>query len=363
MPTLADILSQLLLRMWPARAHQELLLDLGEHKGWGEAGRLAVVETMVGWMQRELLMPAELYVIAGTAITHELPDVPLDNLVPQPGVARKTVALAGLAGVAAKTLANSLTRGLQCDRGDHRWLCLLARVQRRELNLSDSFFHERSPTNVAERLARAFASPNVDAADAALMLSLVALWQRRRLPSEARGSRGKSMPRRLVPKPAVSMSGELMVLSQLGPLLDLAVHWRTSGGALLAAFVVDVALTEAHFAAHRPRRTGSPSQSTTWLETVGRALDRPDVAQLVEPQHRSLFRYRVARMFAYSAATIVQPDNIVHDHPYVRLCLAIDDARAGREPFARFDAGDPGYFMLLPQARGLGLLEDQWAPK
>ena len=55
MPSLADALSSVLLRLWPARRHQELLLDLGERKGWTEPDRAGVIDRLAAWLEEELL--------------------------------------------------------------------------------------------------------------------------------------------------------------------------------------------------------------------------------------------------------------------------------------------------------------------
>jgi hypothetical protein len=46
---LTAVLSEMLLRMWPRRRHQELLLDLGERKGWTEADRDDALNRLAGW--------------------------------------------------------------------------------------------------------------------------------------------------------------------------------------------------------------------------------------------------------------------------------------------------------------------------
>jgi hypothetical protein len=359
MQRLTDALSDLLARLWPARRKQELLLDLGEHKGWTAGERDAAVARLSEWLQAELCLPTWL---AGEPrpIGPWLPEVESTGDQRPPGVGRRAATLARLVAADAKTLANTLGAGPRSSRADHRWLALLARVQQRSGGVGSVVFHHRAPATVTAQLAAASASPVLDAADAMLLLSLVALWQRRRPTHEARGALGTTLSRRLVPKPVASLAGEVMVVGQLGPLLELAVAWGGAAGRTLAGIVLDAALTEAHLAPHLPRRRGSPSLATdaAWRAAVDRLLSTPGASALLGPEGAAVFRFRLVRMAAYAAGAsgLLGVDGA--DYAYVRLALAIDAARAGNPGDHRFPPHHPGYFMLLPQARRRGLYED-----
>lgn len=359
---LADILSTVLLALWPRRRHQELLLDLGERKGWSDSHREDAVGRLAAWLVAEMGLPNTLAERAPARGAERVPliEVSLDGLEPVVGVGLHTVALARLAGVAPKTLANTLAAGLRSDRRDHRWIRLLARLEAGSPPSDAWIFHRRSPDAVAKALAHLADAEDLDAADALLVLSLVALWQRRRRTDEARASRGVELPRRVLPKPIAALDSWVLSPSQIGPLVAQGLKRGGAAGQALVGLALDAALTEAHLAPHRPRRSeAAPGSGESWLRPVHVVLDRGAVAELLGETERGVFRWRVARMRAYrSSVPTPGPDDSAAAHPYVALARAIDAARSKGPVQRRFHGADPGYFMLLPQARRLGLLED-----
>jgi hypothetical protein len=359
-PSLLDALSSTLKRLWPERRHQERLLDLGERKGWTEADRDAAIDRLADWFAGELLLPPRIDDLGspGPVELSALPDVPRHRATPVVGVGLRTVALARLVGTEPKTLANSLAGGMRSDRRDHRWLLFLSRLERAEVDPDPLVFHRRSPASVAAELVRGASRSAPDAGDAMLLLSLLTLWQRRRPPSEVRAARAQAVSRRLVPKPAVAMKWDVVALTQVHPLIELAVHRGGSFGRALAAVVVDAALTEAHLAPHRARGRGDADAvwGDLWLRTVEDVVGDARVIGLLGSDEAAVFRWRIIRMRAYASGAGA-PVPAPPPHPYVALASAIDSARAGSPAERHFAAHHPGYFMLVPQARRLGLIE------
>ena len=362
MPALADALLTILDRLWPARAKQELLLDLGERKDWSAEDRGAAVSRFADWLTANVAMPGTLAAEDGDTETDgDRPDVPVDGVEPERGVGRGVVALARLVGTPAKTLANTLATPLRADRRDHRWLLLLRQLERGEAETDALVFHRRSPASVAGAIARAASRRAPDAGDALLLLSLVALWQRRRDTHEARAARGVSGPRGAMPKPAAAVKWDVVALPQLAPLIELAIHRGGEFGRDLAAIAVEAVLTEAHLAPHRTRGVQPPDATwgVAWLRGADDVLSDPRVAALLGERETAIFRWRVARMRDYAAGNRALAVPLgCQRHPYVDLALAIDAARGGGVSARRFRAREPGYFMLLPQARRRGLIED-----
>lgn len=359
---LAAGLSNMLLKMWPRRRHQELLLDLGERKGWTDADRVDALDRLAEWSSAELGLPEWLPArldVDGVA-PPGLPAVPLDRVKPVGGVGLQMVALAALAGTAPKTLANSVGSGLRSDRRDHRWLGFLTRLAAGHLSEDAWIYHRRSPRTLSEELAARAHAPFFDAGDALLVLSIVALWQRRRRPGEARASRSQLVSRRDLAKPIAALDGWVMVPSQLVSLVEYGVGRGGTGGRAVVAVALEAALTEAHLAPHRSRGRGAEVGSGEgWLRAVEQALGRPPVAQVLGVAEHEVFAWRVARMRAYAARQPTPlPGVAASAHPYVKLARAIDDALGKRPSDGPFHSADPGYFMLLPQARRLGLVED-----
>jgi hypothetical protein len=285
-----------------------------------------------------------------------LPAVPLDRVTPVGGVGLHVVALAALAGSSPKTLANSLGSGLRSDRRDHRWLGFLTRLSLGRPSEDAWIYQRRSPTTVGKELAARAHASFLDAGDALLVLSIVALWQRRRRPGEARASRGLLVTRRELAKPIAALDGWVMMASQLGPLLEYGVGRGGIGSRAVVAVAIEAALTEAHLAPHRARGKGAAVGSGEgWLRAVEQALGRLPVAQVLGVEDHELFAWRVARMRAYAGRKPTPlPGVAASAHPYVKLARAIDDALGKRASERPFHAGDPGYFMLLPQARRPG---------
>lgn len=362
MRTLADTLSTLLLRLWPKRRQQELLLDLGERKAWGHEDRADAVGRLANWLASELLLttpkcPADPPIHddwrgLARALNAPIADRPA-------GVGTSTTTLAHLAGSSPKTLANWLTRGLLEERTDHRWVNLLARIAMGNVRPDALVFHRRSPRVVSEELARRVDATALDAGDALLVFSLVSLWQRRRRPGEARAARGTALPRRLLPKPVSALEGHLLVPSQLRPLVDADEFLPAAPAEALVAVALDAALTEAHLAPHVPHRSSAPPREgagESWLLAIEEALAR---THTLDPTDVSVFAWRVARMRAYgNHAPTPPPPDAVRDHPYVALARAIDVARGDPDQIATFDPAEAGYLMLLPQARRLGLVRE-----
>ncbi|MBK8690957.1 MAG: hypothetical protein IPN17_01275 [Deltaproteobacteria bacterium] len=220
------MLDRALRSAWNRRTQRELLLDLGERKHWVEAEHCAAVHAAADWLVEALLLPRTLDVRHSSA-DEDLASIRRygEHLTPRSdlqGVSRWIVGIAPALGVVPKTLANSLDGGLQSHRADHRWLRLLVRVLRGQAAPDAWAFHRRSPTVVADDLARQAGQSVVDAGDAVLLASLLALWQRRRPTTEARGSRGNAVSRRETPKPIAALRESLVGPVQLGHLARLA---------------------------------------------------------------------------------------------------------------------------------------------
>lgn len=232
MPTvsLAQLLGAALRRLWPACTQRELLLDLGEHKVWDLHDEDVAIGRFAEWLALELVLPPHVETIEPATVDEGAELAPLRLLVSQHredgnrrGVARWVVELAPLAGTQAKTLANTLSKGLRPHRSDHRWLRVISRICRGgSAPLNAWCFRLRSADAVIEQLARLAQTEPLDAGDALLLYSLVALWQRRRPSEESRANRGQRRGRRATPKPLASLAGTLIQPGQIAPLGGLA---------------------------------------------------------------------------------------------------------------------------------------------
>lgn len=317
---LASLLDQAIGHLWPARRDQEALLDLGERKGWGTAERSAAVGACARWLIENRVAPAAiipadvLRVDAAAAIERLTRHAPRADAI---GVAQRIAQVAPVLGVATpKTLANTLSGGLQPRRPDHR---LLMALDRSLCGPAPPFgFSARSEAVMAQlcaRLAGHLAIEQPDALDALWIVSILALWQRRRDPRKARGNRGAGQTRRLTPKPVARLAQALMGPAQLSALVDLAERESTPAIALLG---IEAALTRIHLSGHGDRRDARlpPDRlSAALVEIIERASLEGEQAML---------RYRLDVSRAWrSRATWPTPPAAIAAHPYVHWSVAL----------------------------------------
>lgn len=355
---LREILARALRAMWPRRAHRELLLDLGERKHWTSEDEIAAIDAASTWLKEEALLPGML----PTAPTEHKPIKPdevrklgeqLAGSDREAGVGRWATGLAPVLGTTPKTLSNSLAGGLRSDRQDHRWLRLIARIQRGGGHPSAWSYHRRTPTAVVEELGGRVGSGEFDAGDAVLLLSLLALWQRRRPTTEARANRGRSAPRRNTPKALAAVTQTLAVPVQLRHVARAAQQLGGERGRHLLALGLEAALTEAHLEPHPARlgRTDELDTGESWIAIVDQVLGCD--ADLLNPEDLAVLRFRVDRMRAWRKRERQRnaPAAAV-DVPYVRASTALERAYAGLLPEAEsFEPSEPGIMMLWPMLR------------
>jgi len=339
--------------MWPRRAQRELLLDLGERKRWTPADASAAVQRLAAWLIEHLGLPSELEAVPAEVT----PDVKarLAEVVGQigfeasTGVARWVEALAPTVGSGAKTLANSVSnRGLSSNRGDHRWLRLIARVSSGECPVDAWCYHSRTAGNVAHELAARLFRSDLDAADANLVVSLVSLWQRRRATSEVRANRGRTVTRRATPMPIAEVGFRMITPRQVEELAKLARKLPRDGGRSLALAAIEAALTTAHLAPHPARKSAKTPKDAgeALLRSVERVIDTCEVPLGADGP---VLRFRVDNLRAYRDRRPQAPvTDTMRDSPYVRACLAIEAHRRSGVPIPTLDLSAPGLLMLLP---------------
>ena len=354
---LVEVLVLAIRAIWPRRSQRELLLDLGERKGWTEDDFVQAVAQASDWMVQELLLPNN--VNKGPAALPDLECLRLigAQLAGEPtgsGVASWIRGVAPAAGSSPKTLANSLRTGLRSDRPDHRWLSAIARIAAPEsdaVTIDAWLFHRRSPTSVGRALSQMAGRSVLDTGDALLLFSLLALWQRRRPTERVRGNKGQKRTRRETPKPVAALGGSIASLGQLAHLLRVADSLGQPEPLRLIS--MEAALTEAHLGPHRARRSeGEPVETgEEWLDAVSRAVSDPEFG---DPNERAAFAFRVERMRAWRDSRSMELQNTAPDIPYVRATLALERTRRGDEWNDAFPFTDAGLLMLLPLLRSRG---------
>lgn len=353
--------------IWPTRKDRELLLDLGERKRWSDADEQAAVRNLATWLVRELRLLGGVAADNRTRVfsRHTLRSAiqPAVTSLPvaaeAPGVARWVNSVAPTVGASPKALDNSLSRGVAPHRADHRWLVAIARALTGELDTRAISFHSRTPANVSAALERMFAAAQPDAADATLLLSLVALWQRRRPTESVRASRRRPTSRRRVPKPVVSLLGRNTTLGQVRRLFALSRRMPRPSGEALALVAAEASLTEAHLGPHPARNSNADAtgDGEAWLAVVETETRNSESA--LSSFDRRLLQFRVARHRAFVAgARQIADRDLARASPYVAGCVALEAHRAGdAPPEAAFRGDDPGLLMHLPALASAGLLE------
>lgn len=357
---LANLLDRALSLIWPQRQRQEALLDLGEQKGWQDDDRGAALQRVAHWLLTTGVvgqvadLPDVLPLLPRDARQRAARFVEVAPLRESVGVAGDLVTLAPLLGTTPKTLANGLSRGLRPDRPDHRWLLLLARLAEPTSLMADLPYHQRSVAAVGGLLGRLRAHVDAgqpDAVDALVVLSLLALWQRRRPTTEVRAHRGRARARRSTPIPLAKVAGDLMADRQVEVLLD---PQQTRVDGQIALVVFEAAFTLAHLEPRAPR-IAPPPASVRWPERLHRALTRHDIAAFLDQGSLgSHLRHRLAILEAWRVRQPwPHPPPEIADHPHVRFGAALAYLRSG----GALAAGDreamlvsdwPGRAMLAP---------------
>lgn len=360
-PSIHTVLHNAIAAMWPRRTQRELLLDLGEHKGWTDDDYARRVAEVATWLRDELTLPDPIPACGPTKADlgwHDLREWASNRQQGEAssGVARWAMELAPAVGTAPKTLANSMRGGLSSSRSDHRWLTLIARAGHEPAREDAWVFHHRTAASVSAALGAIAARAPCDAAGSMLVFSLLALWQRRRPTADARGNRGRARSRRDTPKAVAALRGTLIAAGQVAPLMTLAAALpASSAGRVVALVAVEAALTEAHLAPHPARLSDSQQPDT------GEGLLRAVESALV--RHRDLlgsdaeaFGFRVERMRAWRDR---RPQSPPSDHvsglPYVAASMALE-RREAISPAPEWETDTPGLFMLIPMLRRRGLV-------
>ena len=359
-------LDRLLRVIWPRRSHAELLLDLGEGKRWTEADRRAQTTACATWLAREGVVEAPLVPKAAPAKaspSRAMIEASLARYLPRslwtraPGTSALISQLAPALGSHPKTLANSLRKGIRPSRRDHRWMVTIYGLLVGNPRLDAWIFHRRTPASIAAALSD---TPLPGVSDALLVLSLVALWQRRRPTAAVRGNRGQPQARRVTPKPAAALEWQLISPGQVPHLITMASKLGEAGCAV-GTLAIECALTEAHLAPHPSRGVAANQGSLVdsgeaLLIAAERGLHDLHDRDLVPPADAEVFEYRISRMRAWrDRGPPAQPSAAASASAYVVACLALDDLRAGKiTEFPPIHASTPGLAMLLPQLRAAG---------
>ena len=370
--SLLEVLDRALRELWPRRTQQELLLDLGERKGWKESTRAVTIQNVAAWLHQELSLPVE--VNASWRLGDEPDDLVLMRTIRQLGeqlpsctqsigVSRWVSALAPALGSSPKTLANTTSSGLRTDRVDHRWLRVIARIASGS-NSSDAWvYHRRTSDIVAAEITARAGRTVFDAGDAVLFLSLLALWQRRRPTRTARGTRGHLMPRRSMPKPVAALQNTLIAPGQVSPLIEVSKKLPGEAGRTLVELAFEASLTEAHLSPHRSRVATAPehddrTSGEAWLQEVEEALRKEVVQERLSDQDRAVMSFRVARMRSWrDKRKMPSVDPELVRLPYVRASLALEQRKTQPKSEATlFDSEAPGVFMLRPLLKAHNLL-------
>ncbi len=358
--SLADALGSMTSRLWPTRTQQERLFDLRERKDWGPSELRCSVDCFAKWTSRMLGLPDVIKVqprghVPSASEIRALISRLLPGTARGDGVGAAIAAIAPAIGNSGKTIANSLSRGLTSRRRDHRWLLALRRTCV-AAPLDAWVFHRRNPEAVTRELAARAAQEDLDAGDAMLLVSLIALWQRRRPTSDARGNRGHAQSRRETPKPVAALGEELVAPGQIAHLTALATHLDRPHAEAMLWLTWECALTEAHLAPHLPRAGGHRTSGETFLVEVERSVIRARERRVISAREAEVVAFRIASMRAYrDRQPLAAPSPAIAQHSYVAACWQLTEARLERRvPIGPSDPWASGLMMLLPSFGGAG---------
>lgn len=353
---LTKLLDRTLARLWHAKKAQEALLDLGERKRWRQADRQAQLRAVARWLIDTGVAPSVVTPVPSAAVTLTDARRRVARVGPEPitqdaAVAADLHRIAPLVGASTpKALANSLSGWPRQRRPDHRWLLAVTALKDSQTPRG-LVFDDRSQAHMATLLARTAGrveAERLDARDALVIFSLLALWQRRRPTREVRANRGQPSTRRRAPKPIADLARDLIGPRQFEVLVDAAIAHRQPA---IAELAFEAALTAAHMGPHRTRKTTDPD--LRWL--LPRVCLRvPQLIDLLGPDRAAMWQHRVAIMESYrDRVDRPPPPDTIADHPYVRMTTLLDRQRRGeaidRDALRQALADDwPGKAMLAP---------------
>jgi hypothetical protein len=371
--TLTEVLDKAIAAMWPKRAQQELLLDLGEHKYWTPIARHESLDEAANWLVCQLGLPSFFDVVPEQ--TQSVADVDEDarQLARElgakvalgermPGVAAWACHIAPALGTTAKTLANNLKVPLRSDRSDHRWLRFLSAATRGQTDTPAWFYHRRCAQTVADALGAMCARIGcLHAGDAVLVLSLLAQWHHLRDPAEVRSNRGRPRSRRETPKPIAGIIGQVVQPGQVPSLVRLA-RQAGLGGPSIVRLAIEAALVEGHLGPHPVRAVGDKSspkdRGQSWLAAAESALK--EAGDTISQEDVSVFVFRIERHRAWLAKKQQQePDVKLLALPYVAASMALERRHWNPNgPLELFNTDEKGLLMLLPYLRPKGMLKE-----
>lgn len=271
--------------MFPSRRATEALLDLPERKMWGPRDREAAIVDLAAFLAAQLDWPAGAEPEPVAAPDLDLLRASVEKIASKqsPGTAAWLDAVAEPVGAtSAKSLANSRPRSLRPNDRRHRWVAWLARSLHTQPEPTLWRFDLRNADATARRVARWTEGHVYDAADELLLISLVALWQRRRPVTDVRAQRGAPSPRRTTPKPSSRLFHEVDFCGQARALLTLLEQLHGTDSWHWQALVLEWLLTQGHLVMQTDRSGGRRQRATRVLSVARKHLDRgaedPDVA-------------------------------------------------------------------------------------
>ena len=406
--SLSFILAKAITSIWTKRAEQEAFFDLGERKKWTDEDFQKGVKKLAYWLHSSLLIPLEI-----SPVEVSVPEMAkmkdLGNKIwaakakaiqnqektDHCGVSHWLIALAPLVGIAPKPLANSVSvkklgdNKLQLHRLDHRWLRVIARICQNKVEKTEHeawIFHERSPEaitfalgSIAARIARSTNNEDLhlDIGDSVWLLSLVALWQRRKSTDKVRGNRGKIENRRTTPKPIAKITQEYTTLfqpSQLEILVSFAREFSEQGEITKTAakqiitLALEIALTEAHLSPHSYRKNiKSGKTGFKCLDKAKEILRKEENSKrkILSDEMIAIFKFRIYRMCNWRDQENFSSEQIFTSH-YVRLSYELEKKYQQRkiegtnmnmnEKTDPIDPREKGILMLLPQLRSYKMM-------
>lgn len=353
--------------MWAKRKEIEALLDLGERKNWSANDRASAVREAAMWLERTLALTlpqptASTEIATGSRGFAEVRAWAENQTRDSTGGAAQWIQfVASATGVSAKTLANQLSvrsKDQAYSSTALRWLSTIEAALSERLDAEAVWFHRRTPQSISRQIARWSESKFCTSADALLIVSMLALWQRRRDTRTVRANRGTARSRKETPLPCGVVGAALVSEGQFCALVKLANAMRDEPREQLFAVAFEAALTAAHFGPHpvRVRRSGAADAGV-----VGPSLDVVESTRkrtALNDTDKDVVSFRIELMRAYDAD---QPLRNTSTAPgeYARAAAAINRIRYGEslESEPRFSATAPGIVMIVNQLRRLGLVE------
>lgn len=360
--TLNASLVRIIAQFWPTDTAKESLFDLGEHKQQVSQNFPCAIDHFISWLNTYQFIPTQFS--------------PPSNPFQERPVSRETISktawllgegqlvrkLSQLLIKIEKTLNNSLTT-FQYRKIEHLWIKSIIYP---DLDINLILFHRRTRQALHtfwHSLLVRCQTHDLDLQDYLVLVSLIALYQRRRNTDEVRANRRSQKSRKITPKPISKLFTSC--IARCENIVETCANTNSIEARQLALMSIEETLTYEHMQLF-PKRNTKDTQIFVKnhiinLNKIKKILDKPKNSQLLESETYSFSR-RINLMLAYAQNEHIDLIEKIDEHSYITASHHLAWLHQHRQNLEQTAASDriqrlqqlweadaPGLAMLKPQ--------------